>query len=387
MDKKWLFLFLVLLAPFLPVTGEVDYSSFVNQQFDPSSPFNMKIIDNPKIDPNSAEIIDLLARNQAGEHGFIIGVEGWTYPIYFPDANTPTYDVILTEQYNDNDTLFNVPIPENAVPDPQDDGHLVIIDLDNRMEYDMWQARKVGDSWEASWGNAISLDSDGIYKYGFSARGSGFAASLGLVWPEEIANGAIPHALFFSIDDFAVKGGGPVRPATESDGVSDEQYALPEGGRIQLDPSLDLDSLGLTQAEKVIAKAMQEYGMILGDRGGGIQLYAARPNNYDWGTTFGEVDPVDGFAELFDGKISIKQFRVLQLGCQFQSPIQPGQKLPEYKMYAESDEIINDCESLGTPTGFVEDGGGFEIPFRFEIGFFALIVAVPILQKRKKAKI
>ncbi|RMG42450.1 MAG: hypothetical protein D6732_00855 [Methanobacteriota archaeon] len=387
MNKNWIVLFILLTAPFWTVQGEVDYSSFVNQQFDSSSPFNMKIIENPKIDPNSDQIINLLATNQAGESGFIIGVEGWTYPIYFPDANTPTYDVPLTEQYSDNDTLFNVPIPDGATPDPQDDGHLVIIDLQNRVEYDLWQARKVGDGWEASWGNSISLDSDGIYKYGFSARGSGFAASLGLVWPEEISNGAIEHALFFSIDDFAVKGGGPVRPATESDGVSDEQYALPEGGRIQLDPTLDLDSLGLTAAEKVIAKAMQEYGMILGDRGGGIQLYAARPNNYDWGTTFGDVDPVDGFAELFDGKISIKQFRVLQLGCQFESPIQPGQKLPEYRMYAQDDEVVNDCGDLGTPTGYADEGGSFEINFSFELAFFGILVAFPLIRKLKKNKV
>lgn len=384
MNKNWLFLFVLILTASVQVQGEVDYLSFVHQQFDPTSPFNMKIIENPKIDPNSEKIIDLLATNQAGENGFIIGVKGWTYPIFFPDENTLQYDVPLTEQYSENDTLFNVPIPDNAVPDPQDDGHMVIIDLKNKMEYDLWQAKKVGDGWEASWGNSISLDSDGIYKYGFSARGSGFAASVGLVWPEEIAAGQIKHALFFSIDDFAVKGGGPVRPATESDGVSDEIYALPEGGRIQLDPNLDLDTLGLTPAEKTIAKAMQEYGMILGDRGGGIQLYAARPNNYDWGTAFGEVDPVDGFAELFDGKISIKQFRVLQLGCQFEGPIVPGQNLPEYKMYAEGDVVENDCTSIGTPTGF-EEGGEFDISLSMNLSFLSIFVLIPILRKLRQS--
>ncbi len=84
------------------------------------------------------------------------------------------------------------------MPDPQDDGHMVIIDLADRIEYDLWQAKKTNGKWEASWGNFISLDSDGIYPYGLSARGSGFAASLGLVWPEEIEAESINHALFFS---------------------------------------------------------------------------------------------------------------------------------------------------------------------------------------------
>ncbi len=64
------------------VVVDVDYSSFINQQFSSTSPFNMKIIDNPKIDPNSENIINLLATNQAGEYGFVIGVEGWTYPYF-----------------------------------------------------------------------------------------------------------------------------------------------------------------------------------------------------------------------------------------------------------------------------------------------------------------
>ncbi len=365
----------------LPVYGTVDYSSFVNQQFSPTAPFNQRIVDNPKIDPNSKQIIDLLATNQAGEFGFIIGVAGWTYPIYFSDANTPKYDVPLTEKYNENDTLYGVPIPNGAQPDPQDDGHLVVIDLENRIEYDMWQAKQVNGKWKASWGNKISLDSDGIYKYGYSARGSGFAASMGLVWPEEIQQGKINHALFFSLDDFLVKGGGPVRPASESDGGSTEQYALPEGGRIQLDPSIDVDSLALSPAEKVIAKAMQEYGMILGDNGGGIQLYAARPNNYDWGNTFGEVDELDGFAYLFNGEISIKDFRVLQLGCQFEAPISPGQNLPSYHMYKEGEEVSEDCSNLGTPTSFIGDGGDDDLPIEFWT-IFSTFVAI-ILIKRK----
>ncbi len=123
--------------------------------------------------------------------------------------------------------------------------------------------------------------------------------------------------------------------------------------------------------------------MILGDRGGGIQLYAARPNNHDWGDTFGEVDPQDGYAELFDGKISIKQFRVLQLGCQFPGPISPGQKLPEYRIYAEGDEVINDCSNLGEPTGFAGNGDEGDVNIEFYPLLVAFLVLIPIVRLKK----
>jgi len=297
----------------------------------------MKIIEKPAIAENSAQVVDFLATNQAGEFGFIIGVAGWTYPIFYADESTPTYDITFTESYSEDNVLNGVPIPDNAVPDPQGDGHMVIIDKSANTEYDFWMAKRTGDGWTAGWGNKISLSGDGVYPHGLSARGSGFAASEGLVWPEEISAGRIEHALFFSIDDKYVKGGGPVSPASESDGVSTETFAIPEGARLQLDPSIDLSTLDLLPYELTIATAMQEFGIILGDRGGGIQFYAARPDNYDWSSVIDEIDQNEGFSELFNSEISIKDFRLLEMGCQYSTP-EVGENLPEYHMYAQGEK-------------------------------------------------
>ena len=58
--------------------------------------------------------------------------------------------------------------------------------------------------------------------------------------PEEIAQGHIDHALFFTTPytrrDYIAC------PATHTDGRTDDAAAIPEGGRIQLDPAFPVDT-------------------------------------------------------------------------------------------------------------------------------------------------
>jgi hypothetical protein len=134
----------------------------------------------------------------------------------------------------------------------------------------------------------LTTDSNGIYRRGASARGSGFALGAGLIRPEELKAGAIKHALVFSLPSAYVKAGGPVHPATESDGQSTLEGAIPEGARVQLASSFNVEAL--TQPwERTIARALKTYGMYLADRGGGgVGLVAQNPqsysrNPYSWG--------------------------------------------------------------------------------------------------------
>jgi hypothetical protein len=107
------------------------------------------------------------------------------------------------------------------------------------------------------------------------------------------------------------KAGGPVAPATGSDGWSTLAGAIPEGARVQLDPSLDLDSLGLTPWQKTIARALQEYGMLLVDTGGGFGLQAqwtgSTSASYPWGAA--------NYAYMPDNLI--QKLRVIKSGPQF----------------------------------------------------------------------
>jgi hypothetical protein len=225
-------------------------------------------------------------------NGFPIAASAWTFPVYTSTSSTPRYDVNLTVSWAAAHVMSGVPIPSAAAPDPAGDHHLTVMDPATNCEYDFWGAIKAADgTWSASWANATMLSSDGIYDGGWSARAAGFANGLGLIRPEELAAGHIDHALVFGFPD--AKSGGPVWPATHSDGNSTRAGAIPEGARVQIDPSLNLDSLGLNQWQRIVAQALQTYGMFLADSGGTTSLYAVNTQSvkvaYPWG---GETYPM-----------------------------------------------------------------------------------------------
>ncbi|MCF6366155.1 MAG: hypothetical protein L3J35_08135 [Bacteroidales bacterium] len=311
--KTKLFFSILLLTVFLSckkdnqdISNKPDNLQYY-QAFSSNSVFYNPIGDNPQIDPNSSVMVGSLIEQQESQ-GFLIAVKEWTVPVYFTDALTEKQDVSMSASWAPMKTLKNVPIPEYAEPDPSGDGHMVIIDETGGCIYDFWEMQLKSGGWQAGWGNALLLSGDGIFPKGLSARGSGFELLQGIIWPQELEAGEINHALIFSYDH--TKAGGPVSPATESDGTSTDDWAIPEGALVQLDPALNLSALGLSDYEMTIAKALQVYGMYCADDGGGLSLYAINPlscktNPYEniWGN--------DIFVYLT--KIPVDKFRILLL--------------------------------------------------------------------------
>ena len=285
--------------------------------FSPETPWNQLIPPDAKIDPSSEVMIDLLVKDTRTGYPPVLHLREWSYPVYVTDEKTPRHQVELTASWRPFSVILDVPIPDGALPDPAGDGHMIIIDLSTGYEYDFWQASQRDDgSWEASWGNRISLDSDGIYPYGMGARGSGFAGLAGLIWPEEFEQGQIDHALFLAIPHPA--SGGPVWPGTESDGTSNRAGAIPEGARLQLDPAIDLDAFEMQPYERIIAEALQTYGALVGDASGSVSLSAVNPICY----------PVDPYPKgWFDTRwafltgIPWEHMRVLELPPQDPDPL------------------------------------------------------------------
>ena len=301
---------------------------FINQDpraggrlFAATSPFNQVIPVNPQLDPRSADYVKLLTRSKA-EKGFSVAVKEWSVPAYFAKPDTTRHDVRISGQppgahydrafvHDVARVMRGVPIPDNAQPDPMEDAHLTVIDPANGCEYDLYGAKRTADGWTAAWANATSTPTSGIYPYGLSSRATGFSPLAGMIWPAELRAGRINHALVFAYP--YTRSGGPVHPATASDGKTSLAAALPQGARVQLDPTLDLSTLRLTGYERTIATALQRYGMYLGDTGGALALYAVNPQSFDTNPYAGLL-PDDPY--IFLNKIPVERFRVLKAGSQ-----------------------------------------------------------------------
>jgi hypothetical protein len=142
-------------------------------------------------------------------------------------------------------------------------------------------------------------------------RACGFPLVAGLIRTEEVEAGVIDHALVVAYPH--IRAGMYTAPAsTAQNRVGNDSIktrGIPCGGRVQLDPNLDLNTIGLSQTGKVIARALQKYGAYVGDFSGSMSLYA---ENSPAALAYWQGKLTEG--EL-RGKIDLRSFRVLQLGA------------------------------------------------------------------------
>jgi hypothetical protein len=198
--------------------------------------------------------------------------DSWGIPIVYARSTDKLYNVACTKY--DCGTSVSFRIPAGAKPTSGSDRHLVVIDGDR--ELDMWGATYTSsnDSWSASsryvtdaygWGAMCGL---GQHCNGSVA--AGFAAFGGIPRPEEFAEDVIAHAL--TITTPLTKSGIIACPATHTDGKSSSAGALPEGARVQLDPSFNVSGQSWPNWLKVIGRTLQRYGAYVSDTGGTLAI-------------------------------------------------------------------------------------------------------------------
>lgn len=283
-----------------------------------TSIWNTPIGLSPKYDPYSDEMIATLV---FANNGNIITPNTYNYPVYFADANTPRWDVPCTRYRcvvptsdggTRTDMLEDVPIPFDAQPSPDSDGRMIIIDKVTYAEYDLWRAEHVETGWTTGSGSAYNILWNGTPSIN-NSRGSGIPSYAGLIRPWEILQGRIEHAIAFGYTE--PTGDKCVFPASKTDGDSALPFAIPEGARLQLDPSLteeDFDQMGLDQTGKIIAQALQEYGMISVDHSGSFKIYVEDLTNNPY-TTQEWTDPGLNLTKETLSSIPYTSFRVLEL--------------------------------------------------------------------------
>jgi hypothetical protein len=226
-----------------------------------SSPFNQPIPTNPRIDPNSGQMAARL-------DGYpIFDLYEYGIAIHHVDSSAPMVEVTCTADWGvcPTESLNPVPIPDETRPPPGSDGNTVLVDWSRRRAFSMHQPVKNADgSWSATWVTVADLLGSGVPAQG--GNGSGASHLAGVVELHEIAEGKIDHALVFSTDALCRD---ELRyPARKTDGQSDLANCIPAGTRVQLDPALNIDALGLSPGSEAVARALQDYGAYAVDRGG-----------------------------------------------------------------------------------------------------------------------
>jgi hypothetical protein len=250
----------------------------------------------PALSPDSdAQVASMVAAAEA--KGWALGNREWNATVFHADASTPLRTVRYVNYSSGAPqpwygySYTQIRIPDGARPTPDGDHKMVIVDDTSGCVYDLGgHVEQSGDgSWTATAANGQEINGSGVFPSGNSASASGFSYAAGMVTPQEIAAEQINHALTFSGPMF---NGSGVFPATGSDAAA--QGTMPEGARVQLDPTLDLDdpALGLTPWQKTIARALQVYGMYGIDWGGAFAITDESADSgdgtYPWeGSPFG----------------------------------------------------------------------------------------------------
>jgi hypothetical protein len=243
---------------------------------------NVPISPNPELESNSAAFVSKALVAYASNSN-MSNSDSWGTPISYADLNTPQYVVDCTEYWCDV-PVPPFPIPAYAQTSLGSDERLTVLDPSG-MEYDMWDAHRTSSGWDAGALTALSSSGSGITcapgeRCG-RANAAGFAQLAGVIRPEEIAQGHIDHALVITTP--YTRAGYTACPANHNDGKFDDPDALAEGARIQLDPSLNVDSLAISNLNKIIARALQVYGAYVVDTGGTVAIRAEsnRGRGYD----------------------------------------------------------------------------------------------------------
>jgi len=272
---------------------------FEQRPYSNISPWNTPVGAFPIVHPNSAAGVSLIGGPITSDPS------QYTYPLYLVDGTTPLAGVKLSGLYSNvsgtatadttltRTTRATVQVPLRSEFSPADgsDSQIIIVNPVTGDEWGFWSLDKDAlGAWNATNGYHYNVFWDGHPPRDggdrpFGSRGAGVTYLSGLIRPWEIRGGRIDHALAFAFGGNSWPGVGKVYPAAKSDGSSTDPNSLPEGSRLQLDPSMteaDLRNRGCDPAAITIARAMQEYGMYVIDQSGSDKIMLEYSGTADW---------------------------------------------------------------------------------------------------------
>jgi hypothetical protein len=230
-----------------------------------AAPFTTSVAALPVAANSAAYIADAKANMSPNYLQFVTSAS-WAFPIYRVTTADPLYSV------NVKGTIYKIRIPVGATPMGGSDGALISIDNGADVSYTLFQAAFANGTWTATGVSRTRLSSNWLGKslggdaLNFGHRGVPVPTMA--AQNSEVASGHIDHALEIYWFETA---GTYTFPMTG--GESRQTGLVPEGYFLRLRSDAATQTLvdALKPNARVVAKALQTYGGMIGDNAGGTK--------------------------------------------------------------------------------------------------------------------
>ena len=245
-------------------------------------------VDTLPVDGNSANYINSIGSSTRFHADFGSGL--WDgAPIGIPYVTVPGTQPLVPILFDRNSWGAGesepgpYPIPANAPieggPDSTGDRHVLALNQGNCKLYELYDAwPQPGGSWSVSSSAVYDLNSNALRPAGWtSADAAGLPILPGLARYDEVAAGAINHALRFTANTTRMAYVWPARHFASSN-TDPNQPSM--GQRFRLKASFVIPSDWSSQAQ-IIARAMKKYGLMLADNGSSWYVTGAPDERWD----------------------------------------------------------------------------------------------------------
>ncbi|OGD12460.1 hypothetical protein A2576_00130 [Candidatus Amesbacteria bacterium RIFOXYD1_FULL_47_9] len=281
-----------------PPSGQA-YRAFTDDSY-----WNTPFPVNAPIDSRNAEYI---ADSQNSSHtqnflGFTAApgnTQAFGLALYWGQASDPLYTLTDGKHFTSANPV-QVHIPLGAQPQSGSDGEIAVFDLSTNQVIEMSGASFDGTNWHiGATLDRYMLSSNGLDSRVAGANDSrnhghrGVPPSARGVRLDEVRAGAIRHRLecyWWATGTQTVNHYWPMAGDEGSKGG-----IVPEGTVIRIKPSVNLASRGLSAPALVIAKALQDYGCLVGDNSGSGNRLKLEINEAAWrnlGLTYEALSPI-----------------------------------------------------------------------------------------------
>jgi len=255
-------------------------------------------VSNYCVDPNSDQYIASINQDKQYLHPDFGSDPTYGIPYVVVPGTQPLVTVTFNQYASESDPGPNCPqttsTPTGCYPFPptapveggsnsKGDRHVLALLADpankNCTLYEVWEGVKDpnDNNWTAANGAVFNLYSDKLRPDGWtSADAAGLPILPGLARYDEVAAGAIKHALRFTVAQTQM---GFIHPATHYASESNNPALPPMGLRLRLKASYDISSY--TGQSLVILTALKKYGMMVADNGSSWYITGAPDPNWN----------------------------------------------------------------------------------------------------------